>query len=131
AALLSTRDVPVVLSGNVIHLPGHSLFVTEACSGLRSLSALLAIGLLVAGLWLSTTAGRVVLLLLAVPVAVLLNAFRVFLTGFLVVFVDPRMGDGFMHLTEGWLIYLAALAVLGGLAWVIARVETRRAGVAA
>jgi exosortase len=131
AALLRLRDVPVTLAGNVIHLPGHSLFVTEACSGLRSLSALLAIALLVAGLWLSTTAGRVLLLLLAIPVAVVLNAVRVFLTGFLVVFVDPRLGDGFMHVTEGWLIYLAALAVLGALAWAIARVEARRARVAA
>ena len=131
AWLLRARDVPVVLAGNVIHLPGRSLFVTEACSGLRSLSALLAIGLLVAGLWLSTTAGRALLLLLAIPVAVLLNAVRVFLTGFLVVFVDPRLGDGFMHMTEGWLVYLVALGVLGGIAWVIARVEARHAGVPA
>jgi exosortase len=131
AALLRARDVPVVLAGNVIHLPGRTLFVTEACSGLRSLSALLAIALLVAGLWLSTTPGRALLLLLALPVAVLLNAVRVFLTGFLVVFVDPRLGDGFMHLTEGLLVYLAALAVLGAMAWGIARVEERRAGAAA
>ena len=131
AWLLRARNVPVVLSGNVIHLPGRSLFVTEACSGLRSLSALLAIALLVAGLWLRTIPGRAVLLLLAIPVAVLLNAVRVFLTGFLVVFLDPRLGDGFMHLTEGWLIYLCALAILGGVAWVIARIEARGAGVPA
>ncbi|MBL8961899.1 MAG: archaeosortase/exosortase family protein, partial [Gemmatimonadetes bacterium] len=36
AALLSTRGIPVHLDGNVIRLPGHDLFVTEACSGLRS-----------------------------------------------------------------------------------------------
>jgi exosortase len=42
AALLEWRHVPVSLAGNVILLPGHTLFVTEACSGLRSLSALLA-----------------------------------------------------------------------------------------
>lgn len=46
AALLSTRGIPVHLDGNVIRLPGHDLFVTEACSGLRSLTALLAIGVL-------------------------------------------------------------------------------------
>ncbi|NIN10578.1 MAG: hypothetical protein GTN62_00450, partial [Gemmatimonadales bacterium] len=31
AALLEARHVPVQLSGNIIHLPGRSLFVTEAC----------------------------------------------------------------------------------------------------
>jgi exosortase len=35
AALLELRHVPVLLTGNVIRLPGHELFVTEACSGLR------------------------------------------------------------------------------------------------
>ena len=125
AALLETRDIPVRLTGNVIHLPDRSLFVTEACSGLRSLSALLAIGLLVAGLWLRTVPGRTALLLLAIPVAVLLNGVRVFLTGFLVVFVDPRLGDGFMHMTEGWLIYVVALAMLGIAAAGLSRLEGR------
>ena len=50
AALLEFRHVPVNLSGNVIQLPGRQLFVTEACSGLRSLTALLSLGVLVGGL---------------------------------------------------------------------------------
>ncbi|HEX6750661.1 MAG TPA: exosortase/archaeosortase family protein [Longimicrobium sp.] len=125
AAMLHWRNIPVELTGNVINLPGRSLFVTEACSGLRSLSALLAIALLAGGLWLRTATARGVLLALALPVAVLLNGVRVFLTGFLVVFVDPRLGDGFMHLTEGWLIYLAALAILGAIAAGLTRVERR------
>ena len=41
AALLEMRNVPVLLTGNVIRLPGQELFVTEACSGLRSLTALI------------------------------------------------------------------------------------------
>jgi len=131
AALLEWRGIPVRLSGNVINLPGRSLFVTEACSGLRSLSALLAIALLAGGLWLRTVGARGALLAMALPVAVLLNGFRVFLTGFLVVFVDPRLGDGFMHLTEGWLIYLAALGILAALASGLTRLERRLAPEAA
>jgi exosortase len=105
--------------------------VTEACSGLRSLSALLAIALLAGGLWLRTAPARGVLLAMAVPVSVVLNGVRVFLTGFLVVFVDPRLGDGFMHLTEGWLIYVAALGILALLASGLTRVERRLAPAAA
>jgi exosortase/archaeosortase family protein len=59
----------------------------------------------------------------AIPVAILLNGIRVFLSGFLVYFVDPRLGDGFMHLTEGWLIFVVAFAILGGIAWVVSRIE--------
>ena len=127
AELLSLRHVPVRLAGNVINLPGQSLFVTEACSGLRSLTALLALGLLVAGLWLRSPWGRALLVFLAIPVAMVLNALRVFLTGFFVYFVDPRMGEGVMHLTQGWVIFVVAFAILGGLAAVVGSLERRLA----
>ena len=124
ASLLDARHVPVRLSGNVIMLPGgHRLFVTEACSGLRSLTALLSLGVLIGGLWLKYPVTRVVLLALAIPVAVLINGVRVFLTGFLVFFVSPALGEGFMHVTEGWLMFIVAFGILGLLAWVASRVE--------
>jgi len=125
AALLEWRNVPVVLKGNVIQLPGRSLFVTEACSGLRSLTSLLAIGVLVAGLWLRSPLLRAFLVALALPIAVLLNGVRVFLTGFLVYFVDPKLGDGMLHMTEGWVIFVIAFLILGAIAWVLVRVESR------
>ncbi len=123
AALLSWRHVPVQLAGNIIALPGRSLFVTEACSGLRSLTALLALGVLIAGIWLRSPWTRVLLILAALPVAVFLNGIRVFLTGFLVFYVDARLGEGFMHVTEGLGIFIAAFAMLGGIAWLLTNVE--------
>lgn len=124
ATLLQWRDVPVELAGNVIHLPGRSLFVTEACSGLRSLTALTSLGLLMGGIWLRRPGIRLFLLLVTVPVAILVNGIRVFLTGFLVFFVSPALGEGFMHLTEGWALFVAAFAILGGITWLLARGET-------
>jgi exosortase len=112
AALLRLRDVPVMLTGNVIRLPGHELFVTEACSGLRSLTALISMAVLLGGLVLTTATWRLVLVFFALVVAVLVNGFRVFLTGFLVYFVDPALAEGFMHLTEGFLLFLCSLAFL-------------------
>ena len=127
AALLAWRDVPVKLSGNVILLPGRQLFVTEACSGLRSLAALVSLGVLVGGLWLRTPVARLIVLALTIPVAILVNAVRVFLTGFLVYFVSPKLGEGFLHLTEGWLLFVVAFAILGSVAWVASQVEDRLA----
>lgn len=123
AALLALRDVPVLLDGNVIHLPGRTLFVAEACSGLRSLTALVALGVLVGGLWLRYPITRIALLAMAIPVAIVLNGIRVFLTGFFVFFVDPKLGDGFMHLTEGWFIFVAAFSILGACAWLLLQLE--------
>lgn len=119
ASLLAWRDIPVLLRGNVIAIPGHELFVAEACSGLRSLTALLSLGVLLGAITLQHPVSRVLLLLMAIPVAILLNGVRVFLTGFLVIFVDPKLGEGFMHLTEGWLIFVVAFAMLGGIAWLL------------
>ncbi len=125
AALLEARHVPVLLSGNVLHLPGRALFVTEACSGLRSLTSLLAIGVLISGMWLRLPVLRVIIIALTIPIAVLLNGIRVFLTGFLVYFVDPRLGDGLMHYTEGWVMFVIAFAILGAMAWVLVQIDSR------
>ena len=126
AALLDWRHVPVQLAGNVIQLPGHALFVTEACSGLRSLSALLALGLLIGGLFLRTWWGRTALVTIAIPIAMFLNGVRIFLTGFAVFYIDPKLGEGVMHYTEGWFMFVAALIVLAGAAWLVQWVEQRR-----
>ena len=126
AALLEMRNVPVRLAGNVIQLPGRELFVTEACSGLRSLTALLSMAVLLGALMLNRPITRILLVLLAVPVAIVVNGIRVFLTGFLVYYVSPAYGEGFMHITEGWLLFLVSLSILGVMAWLGSVVERLR-----
>jgi exosortase len=125
AAMLEMREIPVRLSGNVIRIPGNELFVTEACSGLRSLTALLSLAVLLGGLVLQKPITRILLVLLAIPIAVVINGVRVFLTGFLVYFVDPALGKGFMHITEGWLLFLVSLSCMGVVAWVGSWIERR------
>jgi exosortase len=125
AGLLAWRQIPVLLTGNVIRIPGHELFVAEACSGLRSLTALISLGVLLGALVLRSAVARVLLVASVVPVAILLNGVRVFLTGFLVFFVDPKMGEGFMHATEGMLIFGVAFFILGAVAWAFGAVESR------
>lgn len=131
AWLLELREIPVHLDGNIINLPGQTLFVTEACSGLHSLTALVSIGFLLGALWLRYPASRALLLGFIFPIAVLVNGFRVFLTGYLVVFVDPAMGEGFMHMTEGWGLFVVALLFSAGATILLRQVEglwTLRAG---
>jgi exosortase/archaeosortase family protein len=73
----------------------------------------------------------VLLVLAAVVIAVMINAVRVFLTGFFVFYISPEMGQGFLHLSEGWLLFVASFAILGAVTWLAGRLETRlRAGVA-
>lgn len=123
ATLLEWRHIPVMMSGNVIRIPGQELFVAEACSGLRSLTALLSLGVLLGALFLDRWSFRVLLLALTIPVAILVNGFRIFITGFLVLFVSPEMGQGFMHTSEGMLMFGAAFLITGVLTWMLGGVE--------
>ena len=60
-----------------------------------------------------------------IPVAIVLNGFRVFLTGFLVYFIDPALGEGFMHKSEGMAVFVVAFAIIGALAFGVAAIEDR------
>lgn len=117
ATLLESRHVPVLLTGNVIRIPGRELFVTEACSGLRSLTALLSVAVLMGAMLLRYPLSRMLLVLLSIPIAIAINGVRVFLTGFLVYYVSPSLGEGFMHLSEGWLLFIVSLSALGFVCW--------------
>jgi exosortase len=123
ARLLESRGIPVMVAGNVIHIPGQSLFVAEACSGLRSLTALLSLGILMAGVFLERGWTRALILVLTIPLAIVVNGIRVFLTGFLVFFVNPALGDGFMHYTEGWALFMVSFSIVGGATWLLSAME--------
>ena len=125
AAMLDARHVPVLLAGNIIRLPGHDLFVAEACSGLRSLTALLTLGVLLSATALEHPISRGFLLLVALPIAIGINAIRVFVTGFAVYYISPDAGSGVLHATEGWLMFLAAFGLLGLVALVVGKLERR------
>lgn len=123
AALLKWRHIPVLLSGNVIRIPGQELFVAEACSGLRSLTALLSLGVLMGALFLRTWPTRLLLVALTIPIAILINGVRIFLTGFLVLYVSPEMGEGFMHTSEGMLMFGGAFLVTAAMTWLLGQAE--------
>jgi exosortase D (VPLPA-CTERM-specific) len=125
-SMLQFRHVPATLAGNIIQLPGRDLFVAEACSGLRSLSALLGLTLLLAGTQLKRPLSRAVLLALAVPAALLANAFRVFATGFAAYYAGPAVAEGTLHDLAGIAVFAVALGIVGLAAVALRFVERRR-----
>ncbi|MBA2293057.1 MAG: exosortase/archaeosortase family protein [Gemmatimonadales bacterium] len=124
-ALIEWRNIPVRTNGNVISIPGQTLFIAEACSGLRSLTALVSLGVMIGGIWLRSVTGRVALIALTIPIAIVVNSFRIFLTAFLMYFVDPALGRGFMHESEGWALFVVAFGLIGGVGALIATIEQR------
>ena len=138
-------NIPVLRQGNIIELKPlnaletKKLEVVEACSGIRSLMTLLTLAVVFAyfthprpknppptgglfgwlrsyGFWRST-----ILVLSAVPIAILTNAFRVSGTGVLAHYYGTNVADGFFHSFSGWVIYIAAFLLLFGVGWILDR----------
>jgi exosortase len=115
--------VSIYCQGNVIHLANTSLGVVEACSGLQSLIALLVASLLVGFLENASVWGRVVLFLLASPLAILVNILRITGTAIL---ADYRLefAMGFYHSFSGWLVFLVGYGSL----WLLGKLVFRWTG---
>jgi len=126
------------------------LAVVEACSGIRSLMTLVTLAVVYAyftrpkgpdanlpsvpdrkgqvrdklkflgrfGFWRA-----LVLVAAAVPIAILTNAARVSGTGVLAHYYGTKVADGFFHTFSGWVIYIAAAALLFATGWVLDRIE--------
>lgn len=119
--VLRLTGLPVLVEGNVIHLPSAVLDVVDACSGIRSLVSLLAVGLLLAYFITPRLWQKVLLVLLVPPIAVFTNALRVVSAGLLAEFIGPETLEGAMHDLTGWLVFMAAFALLAFVAWLMRR----------
>ena len=61
------------------------------------------------------------LVIAAVPIAILTNALRVSGTGVLAHYYGTRVADGFFHSFSGWVIYIVAALLLFATGWVMDR----------
>jgi len=142
---MSMVGIPVLRQGNVIELKPLNSFdtkkleVVEACSGIRSLMTLVTLAVVFAyfthprsddsngprgrfgwlrsyGFWRSA-----ILVLSAVPIAILTNASRVSGTGILSHYYGTGVADGFFHSFSGWAIYIVAFLLLFAVGWVLDR----------
>ncbi len=104
--------VPATRVGNTIELPGHTLEVAEACSGLRSLVSLLALGALFARFSQDKAWKRWFLFACTVPVAIAGNALRVFATGLGVYSGGGKWAEGALHEAMGMAVFAFAMVAL-------------------
>lgn len=116
---LDLMRVPALREGNVIMLPSISLNVVEACSGIRSLMALITLAIFYGLLMEKKIWIRFVLVVLAIPLAVGINALRIVGSGLLGQNFGKEYAEGFFHEFSGLVVFvvtLASLFLLHGLA---------------
>jgi len=113
---------PVMREGNLLILDRYTLEVVDACSGIRSLTSLLALAMGYSYLAERRLAVRISLVLAMVPVAIVSNGVRVVVTAMLVNYFGIRAAEGFMHEFSGWVIFLVSVVLLLALHGLIRKV---------
>ncbi len=144
--VMRALNITVLREGNVIELyplgslTTKKLEVVEACSGIRSLMTLVTLAVVFAYFTSPTDedgkggkrlaryrAWRAVLIVIAaVPIAIVTNAARVSGTGVLARYYGTQVADGFFHEFSGWVIYIAAFLLLFAFGWLLDRFNPAR-----
>ncbi len=112
---LQLLGVSVYQEGNVIDIGSHKLYVAEACSGLRYVFPLLGFGYLVAFHAFRSSFKRAVLILSALPIAILCNGFRIAATGLIADAFGLVFVEGPLHEIEGFIVFALCLLCFAGI----------------
>lgn len=109
---LKLMGVVLLREGNIIMFPDLTLEVADACSGLRSIISLLALGVALAVLTQKRMTMKILLVVMTVPIAVLTNMIRVIVTGYLAQYYGSAAAEGFFHEFAGMGVFLLAMVLL-------------------
>lgn len=118
-------DMDAQVRGSTIDVWNHgvplqrALDVAQACAGLRSLMAFVALGVAIAFIYRRPWWQRLVLIASTIPIAVLINMARVATVGILAAKINPSLAGGDFHITVGMLMLIPAAGLFLLLSWVM------------
>jgi exosortase len=115
----------IVTSSGVV----HPMNVAEACSGMRMVVAFYALAGAVALLGTTQWWQRIALMLLAGPVAVLMNMVRVTVLGLLML-IDPDLAAGDAHMVIGTILLFPSLLLFMAIVWALNKIIEPAGGTA-
>ncbi len=111
AFILSQMGIPVFTSGTLLEIEGGTLMVADACSGFATLYAAITIAILTA-YFCTSTKRRIILLLIATPLAIGVNIIRVLVLALLVNYYGLNILATSAHELSGLLTFMVALPIL-------------------
>ena len=117
ARVVQWFGIPVMQDGSVLYLPHGTVLVEDLCSGLRSMIALVALGVLFTYLTKTTRAKRFLLLAATVPIAVGANILRISIVSLVSEVYGYQWATGIFHDALGFVAFFFAF----GLLWLLSR----------
>jgi len=119
---LQTLGFMAFAEGNVIQLNDANIGVVEACSGLSMVITFIALSVGMALVVKRPILDRIVLVLSAIPVALLANIARITLTGVLHETISGQIADRFYHDLAGWVMIPFALVLYWCEIWIFSHI---------
>lgn len=110
---------PAISEGNLILIREHTIGVAEACSGLRMLVVFFAISSAAAICVEKPLWEKGIVLLSALPIAIICNVIRIVATGVLFEVAGKEMAKLVFHDLAGWLMMLLAVGLLRLELWIL------------
>lgn len=110
---LQAIGIPVFREGVTLMVAQYQLLVEDACSGMNSITGLIAISLFY--IYLLRNASwtySLLLVALVVPIAVAANIIRVGVLVLLTYFFGDAVAQGFLHTAAGLLLFVSALTLV-------------------
>ena len=110
--VLEWTGMPVTFDGRYLRVPGGEWGITEACSGLRYLLAILTVGAVFAYLSFEKPVKRALFIVFCVVASVLMNGFRVWLLVMIGALSDMKSPIVHDHEWLGWILFAIMMAVI-------------------
>lgn len=103
--ILNLLQIHAVQEGNMIKMPHSATIVDDACSGIRAIISLLAMGGLFVYWMKSDVSKKFMLMFSVIPVALLTNSLRIVFLSVVLEFYGAKYTKGIVHDIAGFLIY--------------------------
>lgn len=118
--LMEAFGIRVSQQGNVMILNQDTpLAVAEACSGLRMLTAFIIVAAFIAYMVKRSRLQKAALLVSSIPVAVICNMVRIFVTAVLMLKISSEAADKFFHDFAGLVMMPIAVLLMFGELWLM------------
>lgn len=122
ADMIQMCQIPVYREGNMLFFVQTQLEVAEACSGIRSIMSLSILSVVFAYISTGNWWRKAVLVLSAIPVALVANILRITATGILAHFFGDRVARGFLHEFSGIVVFFFGMVIIFGIYVLLGRI---------
>lgn len=115
--LLGLAGLPAHIEGIYITTPSGLFRVAEACSGVRFLIAMIALGALAANLCFKSWPRRISFMAACLIVPIVANGFRAFGTIYIADRTGLEFAASFDHVFYGWVFFAIVIALVLAMGW--------------